>query len=59
MTGPGIGFSTDVPAFFMWDTTFRGNHFARGSSIAIILLLMVAGLIIPYLVWSTRSEAEL
>jgi glucose/mannose transport system permease protein len=59
MTGPGIGFSTDVPAYFMWDTTFRGNHFARGSSIAIVLLLLVAGLIIPYLVWSTRSEAEL
>jgi glucose/mannose transport system permease protein len=59
MTGPGIGFSTDVPAYFMWDTTFRGNHFARGSSIAIVLLLMVAVLIVPYLVWSTRSEAEL
>lgn len=59
MTGPGIGFSTDVPAFFMWDTTFRGNHFARGASIAIVLLIMVAVLIIPYLVWSTRAEAEL
>ena len=59
MTGPGIGFSTDVPAFFMWDTTFRGNHFARGASIAIVLLIMVATLIIPYLIWSTRSEAEL
>ncbi len=59
MTGPGIGFSTDVPAFFMWDTTFRGNHFARGASIAVVLLVMVAVLIIPYLVWSTRSEAEL
>ena len=59
MTGPGIGFSTDVPAFYMWDTTFRGNHFARGSAIAIILLLMVAVLIVPYLRWSTRSEAEL
>ena len=59
MTGPGIGFSTDVPAFFMWDTTFRGNHFARGSSIAIILLVMVAVLIIPYLIWTTGTEAEL
>jgi glucose/mannose transport system permease protein len=59
MTGPGIGFSTDVPAYFMWDTTFRGNRFARGSSIAIVLLLMVAVLIIPYLVSSTRAEAEL
>jgi glucose/mannose transport system permease protein len=59
MTGPGVGFSTDVPAYFMWDTTFRGNHFARGSSIAVVLLIMVAVLIVPYLVWSTRSEAEL
>lgn len=59
MTGPGIGFSTDVPAFFMWDTTFRGNHFARGASIAVVLLVMVAVLIIPYLVWSIRAEAEL
>jgi glucose/mannose transport system permease protein len=59
MTGPGIGFSTDVPAYFMWDTTFRGNNFARGSAIAVVLLVMVAVLIVPYLVWSTRSEAEL
>jgi glucose/mannose transport system permease protein len=43
----------------MWDTTFRGNHFARGAAIATILLLMVAVLIVPYLTWSTRSEAEL
>ena len=59
MTGPGIGFATDVPAYFMWDTTFRGNHFARGAAIAIVLLIMVAVLIVPYLVHSTRTEAEL
>lgn len=59
MTGPGIGFSTDVPAYFMWDTTFRGNHFARGAAIAMVLLIMVAILIVPYLVHSTRTEAEL
>jgi len=43
----------------MWDTTFRGNHFARGAAIAIILLVMVAVLIVPYLAWSIRTEAEL
>lgn len=30
MTGAGIGFSCDVPALFMYDTTFRGNFFAQG-----------------------------
>jgi glucose/mannose transport system permease protein len=59
MTGPGIGFSTDVPAYFMWDTTFRGNHFSRGAAIAIVLLIMVAVLVVPYLVHSIRTEAEL
>jgi len=59
MTGPGIGFATDVPAYFMWDTTFRGNHFARGAAIATVLLIVVAILIVPYLVNSIRTEAEL
>ncbi len=59
MTGPGIGFATDVPAYYMWDTTFRGNHFSRGAAIAVVLLIMVAVLIVPYLIHSTRTEAEL
>ena len=58
MTGPGIGFSTDVPAYYMWETTFEGNRFARGAAIASILLVMVAVLIVPYLVSSTRQEAQ-
>jgi len=58
MTGPGIGFSTDVPAYFMWDTTFQSNRFAQGASIATILLVMVGILIVPYLAYSLRREAE-
>jgi len=59
MTGPGPGFATDVPAYFMWETTFEGNHFARGASIAIVLLVMIAVLIVPYLVYSIRTEAKI
>lgn len=58
MTGPGIGFSSDVPAYFMWDTTFQSNRFAQGASIATILLVMVGMLIVPYLAYSLRREAE-
>jgi glucose/mannose transport system permease protein len=54
MTGPGPAFATDVPAFYMWDTTFRGNNFAQGAAIATILLLIVALLIVPYLVSTNR-----
>ncbi len=58
MTGPGPGFSCDVPAYFMWETTFHANRFAQGAAIAVILLLMVSLLIVPYLIFSVRREAE-
>ncbi len=58
MTGSGVGFSCDVPALFMYDTTFRGNYFSQGASIAIILLISVAVLIIPYLRYSLRVEVK-
>ncbi len=56
MTGEGVGFSTDVPAYFMWVTTFQANRFAQGAGIATILLVMVAVLIVPYLVYTSRKE---
>ena len=59
MTGPGPGFSCDVPAYFMWDSAFRANRFAEGAAIAVILLSMVSLLIIPYLLLSIRREAKL
>lgn len=58
MTGSGIGFSCDVPALFMYDTTFRGNYFSQGAAVAIILLLFVAVLIVPYLIYSIRTEVR-
>lgn len=58
MTGPGPGFSSDVPALFMFDTTFRASNFAQGAGIAVILLAMVAVLIVPYLWFSLRTETQ-
>ncbi len=58
MTGPGPGFSSDVPALFMYETTFFGSHFSQGASIAIVLLVLVSGLIIPYLVYNARNEVK-
>ncbi|MCB9079950.1 MAG: sugar ABC transporter permease [Anaerolineaceae bacterium] len=48
----------DVPAIYMWTTTFDGYFFGRGAAIGILLLLSVAVLIIPYLYFTLRSEAE-
>ncbi len=58
MTGPGPGYACDVPAYFMWETAFRANRFAQGAAIAVILLLMVSVLTVPYLFMSLRREAR-
>jgi glucose/mannose transport system permease protein len=49
----------DVPAIYMWIATFRGNDYAHGAAIGILLLISVAVLVIPYLIWSLRRESEL
>ncbi len=49
----------DVPAIYMWTTTFDGNFYGRGAAIGILLLVSVAVLVIPYLYFTLREEAEL
>lgn len=48
----------DVPAIYMWTTTFDANNFAQGAAIGIVLLVSVAVLVVPYLLWSLRRETE-
>jgi glucose/mannose transport system permease protein len=55
MTGPGAMFVTDVPGVYMFETTFRGNHYAQGAGIAMVMLAFISLLIIPYLVSSLRK----
>ena len=55
MAGPDNA-PTCHPAVLMYLTTFRGNKFALGASIAVILFLLVALFIIPYLVSSFREQ---
>jgi glucose/mannose transport system permease protein len=58
MAGSGPGFATDMPAFYMFEATFRGNQFAIGAAIAMILLFLVALVVVPYLRFSLRREAR-
>jgi glucose/mannose transport system permease protein len=58
MAGPDNAF-TDVPALLMYITTFRGNQFAKGASIGVILLLLVALIILPYLRSQLRKRGRM
>ncbi len=57
MTGPGANFVTDVPGVYMFETTFRGNYYANGAAISIIMLVTVAVFIVPYLISSRKGES--
>ena len=49
----------DVPATYMWTTTFDGYFFGRGAAIGMVLLVSVAVLVIPYLWYTLRQERDL
>lgn len=57
MTGPDFA-PTSVPALLMYIRAFRANQFADGAAIAMVLLVLVATVIVPYLVSSLRGEVR-
>ncbi|MCG8531962.1 MAG: sugar ABC transporter permease [Desulfovibrionales bacterium] len=57
MTGPDNA-ETGHPALNMYLTTFRANDFAKGAAIAIVLFMVAAMFIIPYLISSYRQRGE-
>jgi glucose/mannose transport system permease protein len=57
MSVSGTGYLTEVPAVYIWNTLLTSDY-AKASAIAIVLLLIVAVLIVPYLVYTMRQERE-
>ncbi|AFV76139.1 permease component of ABC-type sugar transporter [Thermus oshimai JL-2] len=49
---------TDVPAIYMYLLAFRGNQFAKGAAIGLLLLLLVALVVVPYLASQLRKEVR-
>jgi glucose/mannose transport system permease protein len=55
----GKQLALDVPAIYMWQATFDGYFFGRGAAISILLLLIISVLIIPYIFYNLRHEADI
>ncbi|CAB4649556.1 unannotated protein [freshwater metagenome] len=52
----GKTYITDVLAVYMWQVTFDFTNYAKGAAIAMVILLMVAIVVIPYLRYVNKSE---
>ncbi len=49
MSGRGPGFATDVPGIYVFEQTFRSLRFNTGAAASMVMLLLVAIVIVPYL----------
>jgi glucose/mannose transport system permease protein len=47
---------TKVLAIYMWQTIFDFQNYAKGAAIAILILVMIAVAVIPYLIYVNKTE---
>lgn len=58
MTRGGPGVSSDFPSILLFDSAFKSNLWARGAAIAVVMLIVSAVLVLPYLRWQLRGESR-
>ncbi|MFC7275387.1 carbohydrate ABC transporter permease [Paractinoplanes rhizophilus] len=55
MSVSGPQWLTEVPAVYVWQTLLTSDY-AKAAAISIVLLLLVAVVIVPYLIYTNRAE---
>ena len=53
----GKSYVTQVVAVYMWEATFDSRDYAKGTAIAIVLLIMIAIVVVPYLRYNNKQQA--
>lgn len=56
LTNGGPGTSTEMPSTFMFSATFRRNQMGVGAASAIMMLMTVAAIIVPYLYSELKED---
>ncbi len=58
LTNGGPGRATELPATFMYSYTFTRNQMGVGAASSIVMLLMIASIIVPYLYAEIKSQSR-
>ena len=53
----GKSYVTQVVAVYMWESTFDARNYAKGTAIAIVLLVLIAIVVVPYLLYNNKQQA--
>lgn len=55
LTGGGPGYATELPSTFMYAHTFTRNELGMGAASAVMMLMTVAAIMVPYLYAEMRA----
>jgi len=58
LTSGGPGFSSDVPAKYIYDYFFARSNIARGAAAAVCTVITVLLIITPYLYFELRKKSD-
>jgi glucose/mannose transport system permease protein len=58
LTKGGPGISTDLPSTFMYSMTFTRSEMGLGAASAVVMLMTIAAIIIPYLYSELRGDGK-
>ncbi|MEM7441911.1 MAG: sugar ABC transporter permease [Pseudomonadota bacterium] len=58
LTDGGPGNATELPATFMYSYTFTRNQMGVGAASAVIMLIMIASIIVPYIYAEVRGGRD-
>lgn len=58
LTGGGPGFSSDLPAIFMYTFAFNRNQIGLGAASAMVMLMTVVAIIVPMIYSETRKASH-
>lgn len=56
LTGGGPGTATELPATFMYSYTFTRNQMGIGAASAVIMLMSIAAIMVPYIYSELREK---
>jgi glucose/mannose transport system permease protein len=55
LTGGGPGYATELPSTFMYAHTFTRNQLGMGAASAVMMLLTIVAIMVPYLYSEMRG----
>jgi glucose/mannose transport system permease protein len=55
-TGGGPGLATNVPAIYVYDLMFQRGQIAQGAAGAVMILLALTVVLVPYAIWLNRRN---